>query len=288
MIASTAPNTLATYKQGLNCYNAFCVEVQGKCIWPPSLNDVVQFVAYMSLKALSFATAKAYLAGISYYCKTQDKPDVTNHFLARKVLEGLRRQKRQNDTRLPITLQLLDRIIKILPNICTNTYETSLFSAAFALAYFALLRVGEVTYTLSNHCISKNDILLNYKDYTIEVKVRHSKTDQLGKGEKVLIPKVLEPVNPFQMIEEFLKKRPGFSGALFCHFGGDPLSRYQFTSVLKKALHYLGMESKNYKSHSFRIGAASDLAQQGKSEDEIKIAGRWKSHAYRSYIRLPH
>nr|XP_034307881.1 uncharacterized protein LOC117683135 [Crassostrea gigas] len=75
------------------------------------------------------------------------------------------------------------------------------------------------------------------------------------------------------------------SGPLFCHYSGQPLTRYQFSSVLAKALQVLGINSKYYKSHSFRIGAATMLAQQGLSEQAIQASGRWHSQAYRSYIR---
>uniref|UniRef100_A0A8W8M4Z2 Tyr recombinase domain-containing protein n=1 Tax=Magallana gigas TaxID=29159 RepID=A0A8W8M4Z2_MAGGI len=76
------------------------------------------------------------------------------------------------------------------------------------------------------------------------------------------------------------------SGPLFCHYSGQPLTRYQFSSVLAKALQVLGINSKYYKSHSFRIGAATMLAQQGLSEQAIQASGRWHSQAYRSYIRI--
>jgi len=46
-------------------------------------------------------------------------------------------------------------------------------------------------------------------------------------------------------------------------------------------LQILGEEYTNYKSHSFRIGAAI----KGVAVDEIKTAGRWKSDAFKSYIR---
>jgi len=50
-------------------------------------------------------------------------------------------------------------------------------------------------------------------------------------------------------------------------------------------LQILGEEYTRYKSHSFRIGAATNAAIKGVSVDKIKTAGRWKSDAFKSYIQ---
>ena len=67
---------------------------------------------------------------------------------------------------------------------------------------------------------------------------------------------------------------------LFCHFDGRPLSRYQFTGVLKKTLHHFDIDYSKFKSHSFRIGAATTAAAMGCSVEDIKTTGRWRSNAY--------
>ena len=45
------------------------------------------------------------------------------------------------------------------------------------------------------------------------------------------------------------------------------------------------MPKSTYKSHSFKIGAASDSFNMGISELEIKRKGRWNSEVYKRYIR---
>jgi site-specific recombinase XerD len=63
------------------------------------------------------------------------------------------------------------------------------------------------------------------------------------------------------------------------------MTRYQFSSILSRSLNLAGIDSRHFKSHSFRIGAATTLAQQGLSADVIQSAGRWRSLAYQFYIR---
>ena len=71
--------------------------------------------------------------------------DVTQHFVVRKVLEGLTRLKSKADTRLPITTFILNKLVSVLPGICYNKYEDKMFKAAFTLSFWGLLRIGEIT-----------------------------------------------------------------------------------------------------------------------------------------------
>lgn len=119
----------------------------------------------------------------------------------------------------------------------------------------------------------------------INLLIKYSKTDQLGKGTPLRINATDTQFCPVKIMNKYLQVRPNVTGPLFCHYSGQPLTRYQFSPVLAKALQVLGINSKYYKSHSFRIGAATMLAQQGLSEQAIQASGRWHSQAYRSYIR---
>lgn len=57
--------------------------------------------------------------------------------------------------------------------------------------------------------------------------------------------------------------------------------------MLSKSLKHAGVDTNRFKSHSFRIGGATALSMSGYSIDEIKKVGRWKSSAYKSYIKTP-
>ena len=61
------------------------------------------------------------------------------------MLERLRRKNpQQSDIRTPISLELLKKLISSLQWICNSDYEACMFSSAFSLAYFAMLRVSEL------------------------------------------------------------------------------------------------------------------------------------------------
>ena len=90
---------------------------------------------------------------------------------------------------------------------------------------------------------------------------------------------------PRPALRKFLTKRGDKKGPLFCHPDNSPITYSQFNSALADILTYLGGEAK-INLHSFRIGAASWAAMNGFTELQIKHLGRWKSDAFRKYIRI--
>lgn len=63
------------------------------------------------------------------------------------------------------------------------------------------------------------------------------------------------------------------------------MTRYQVVSVFNMLLEKLGLDTRLYKTHSFRIGAASNAWVSGASQQSIAIEGRWKSSCLLNYIR---
>ncbi|CAC5391431.1 unnamed protein product [Mytilus coruscus] len=86
---------------------------------------------------------------------------------------------------------------------------------------------------------------------------------------------------------EYLKVRPYSvpTEPLFCSVDATPLHRPDFDRILHKCLASCGLDSSRYKGHSFRIGAATDAAERGLSDSQIRSMGRWKSNAFQKYIR---
>lgn len=256
--------------------------------WPPQVDHIVNFIAFLSSRNLSYSTVKCYLSGISFHLQISQECDSTKFFIVKKMLEGLRRLKPTKDVRSPITYPLLMRIVNSLEVLCKNRYEFFLFSSAFLLAYFALLRVGELTLSNKNSA----DKILNFDDVvlcnsgTVKIKIRLSKTDQLGKGTNLEITPSNESLILYKSLSTYMKMRPNIKGPFLCHFGGSCMTTYQFSQMLKKCIQFLGIDTLTFKSHSLRIGCATYLHMKGKSEEEIKTMGRWKSTAYKSYIRI--
>ena len=92
---------------------------------------------------------------------------------------------------------------------------------------------------------------------------------------------------PVALLSQYFTLRGFRPGAIFLSEDGLPVSRSFFSNQLLRACHLCGLDPSRYKGHSFRIGAASYAADQGFSDTQIRLLGRWKSNAFLRYIRVP-
>ena len=85
---------------------------------------------------------------------------------------------------------------------------------------------------------------------------------------------------------KFFSCASSVSGPLFCWPDGSPITRSYFVERLNAALTFCNLDTKLYKAHSFRIGAASWASAKGFSDSQIRLLGRWKSSAFLRLLEL--
>ena len=121
---------------------------------------------------------------------------------------------------------------------------------------------------------------------TIKLTLRNYKHSDTSKPVDIFLYRE-HPVCPVSLLLTYLNLRDNFPGPLFCWPDASPISRSFFTSALTAALNFCNLDVSTYKSHSFRIGAASWAAAKGFSDAQIRRFGRWNSNAFLRYIRIP-
>ena len=94
-------------------------------------------------------------------------------------------------------------------------------------------------------------------------------------------------VCPVNALLQYIGVRSSTAGPLFIFHNGQFLTRPLLVSHLQRALQQAGLEHKYFNGHSFRIGAATTAAQCGIEDSLIQTLGRWKSDAYKIYIKIP-
>ena len=87
-----------------------------------------------------------------------------------------------------------------------------------------------------------------------------------------------------EFLLRWCRVRGSNSGPLFYLADGSAVKLEVFTHQLKGALAFCDLDCSRYKSHSFRIGAASLAAENGMSDAQIRGPCRWKSDAFKLYI----
>lgn len=226
------------------------------------------------------------VAAVAFWCKMRGMSDITKSFLVRQALRGYRKRERIPDSRRPVSYALLVSLCAQVGRECVSAYEVLLFKAAFTLAFFGAFRISELVAS-SGKAVDG----LRFHDVEVAAEglvcwLRRSKTDQLGRGRKVVLFRLQDSeVCPVRCLEEFFAVRQRDGVGLLIHRDGRSLSRYQFLAVFRKCLRSMGLSEREFCTHSFRIGAATEAARWGLGDEVIKRIGRWESSRFRSYVR---
>ena len=166
--------------------------------------------------------------------------------------------------------------------------------AACCLGFFGFLRSGELTapedgkFDPSQH-LSYADIAIddNLNPRRLSVTIKQSKTDPFRQGVTIFLGRTDTQLCPVAALLAYLAVRGPGEGPLFRFEDGRALTRTRLVTEVRRSLAGCNLRPQDYSGHSFRIGAATTAAACGASAETIMTLGRWKSQAYRLYIRLP-
>lgn len=289
MSSHLAPSSRQHYKNTWVRYKSFCASLSiDHCC--PNPAEFVLFISQLFSEDVSPATITSMMSHVSYWLQMKGySVQVLDDFLVKKALSGLRKLNPTEDIRLPITYPILEKLLSVIPQVLECCYSRSLFASIFTLSFFALCRLSEVAGQRPR---------LHLEDISFPDSKLHSPMTvcfRLYKHNTGGRPSVLEVscqcgenkhVCPGKLMKAFLQVRVPSSkkSAVFLTRDGTPISEAFFRSTLKTCCLILGL-GPQYTSHSFRIGGASWAASKGYSSEQIKKMGRWKSDAYKKYIR---
>ena len=119
------------------------------------------------------STVNTYVSALGYCHKLAGFFDPTKIFFIIQMLKGYGKIGSRLDSRLPITLPILQRIVMSAIQLSDSHYNICQFRAMCSLAFFAFLRVGEITASASGHTLQINQLtkLVNHKQEIVALKV---------------------------------------------------------------------------------------------------------------------
>ena len=287
---SLAPSTASSYRNALRHFTNFHnTHYSNTPLLPASFQQVAQFIAFCKQRDFKPSTITSFISALAYIHKIQDLPNPTDHFLIRKLLYGIRKQK-TCDKRKPFTLENLQSLITALPYIVDTVYSRILFKAMFLTAFYGFFRVGE----LSVSSLAPHNVIIfkavSYVRSSSRVRELLISMDKYkhSQGQKVIIPlrrqtnKLLCPV---RALLDYMHLAPNSFGALFQNQQGHAIQASHFRTVLRSCVMACNLDPSVFKGHSFRIGGATLAYTMHMPTEQIKRLGRWKSSAFLKYIR---
>ena len=288
--SSVQPTTLIQYRKvWTNFCNFHSNILQQDFILPVNSGNLGLYVSHLADLGLQPTTIQSHLSAIRFVHKLHDCPDPTQSFLITKLMIALHKKSPCIDKRRPITLPLLMTFISDLKIIQNTAYHIALYSAMYSLAYFACLRVGELA--TSNN---KGNVLdlgqvtqVSSEGELWAIQISFSQYKHSGGDQPILelIRQTDDRYCPVKLLQKYLALRPSGPGPVFVSTHGKPITRQQFLGALHSSVRFRSLDPSLYNTHSFRIGRSTDMMFQGYSDAQIRAVGRWKSDAYKRYIR---
>ena len=203
------------------------------------------------------------------------------------IIHDIKRCQSQKEKRLrlPLTYEILCKIIQECPSISTNNIN---IRAAICVGFAAFLRSGEFTWDTWNtnslsHALSRRHITFNSNN-SATLFLPSSKTDPFRKGVHIQLAATTSILCPVRALKLLFQRHPTtLDQPLFARTMG-PFSKSYFIAQIHELLLQAGIPTHGFSGHSIRKNAAVSASARGISKDDIKLMGRWKSDVVLTYI----
>ncbi|GAA5878261.1 hypothetical protein JCM1840_002365 [Sporobolomyces johnsonii] len=283
--AAIAAMTSAVYERAYQSWTVFTLAYA----FPPfpSPDTLSLYVTHRAPNIVP-STLAGELSGLAFYFKAIDtarwndaraSPEVGRALMGNTKLNPHTPKKAR-----PVAIEDLERAVRT--SLARGTYDSLLWAAMAVVAFFSCSRAQELT-TYDNPLFrdSRKQILrhtVRVSPSGFSASLPYHKADPLYTGSKVWYS-ARDAGDLHKVVVAYLAARDGLhedaSEPWVDEKGVVPLRRWFVERVKARC----GAE---YTGHSFRAGGATWYSRQRMPEDAIKALGRWKSDAWRDYVRL--
>lgn len=287
MKRSLSSATFKLYRNRWSYFRSFCKSHDLSSALPVPASIISYLVAHLANRKLKVSSIRTYLSAVSFKHKMKGYKDECSGILVKQLLKGIKNQSKFPSQRAPITEQILNKLIEKTSESCQDHYEQALIRALFLLCFHACLRGGEIVLSVNRTHV------LKYKDVQIEGSGENKKlimklqSFKFSREPSTVIVRRGKPhcYCPIAFVKSYLKIRGNSPGPMFLHSNKAPVTIKEFRGYLKSTLILCNIDPANYNTHSFRIGKATQLSDLNMTDSEIKTVGRWRSNAFRTYLR---
>ena len=244
--------------------------------------DMMEFITFLSLGQLAPSTISSYVSRVHHHLRIRNLPTFEDNFLLKLVLKGVSNSNQQTDVCLPISLDILQKMIVALPMVASSPYEASLYAAVLSVGFFGLSCPGEMV--LSEHALLATNMYIS--STKVVCLLPTSKAHKGPFPQSVYLYKQPNVACQVTAFVQYAKVRPPKGGQFFIKVDGNPINRGDLDNILHRLSELLHLPHQHFKSHSLRIGRSSHLHLSGVPVQKIKEIGRWSSNVLKKYIKV--
>ena len=288
-------------------FNQFFVQLDVK---PNNLEDrIMLYAAFLIDNNKKDTTVKSYVSAIKAVLAEADVEIHEDRCLVKLLTRACRLKNQVVRIRLPIQKDLLNVLLKYTENFFRERgqpYLMQLYMMLFAVTYYRLFRIGEVTQ--SEHVVTVTDVHIADNKRKMLFVLRSSKTHcnrtppqtiKISSNRKNLRKTMTADLTihgrneiwnycPYMLLRDYLAKRQKYQNVheqFFVFSDRSAVQSQHFRQTLKVILQLAGFDHRLYSTHSLRSGRSLDLMKLGFSVETIKKMGRWKSNSVYRYLR---
>ena len=212
---------------------------------------------------------------------------LNDDFLGKITSSIHRRSESKKNQKKPISGQILGSILG--SSDLNNVIEVR-DCLVLLLCFSLLLRHDEISHISCDH--------IQRQEGGFKILIPKSKTDQFRNGRHVFLAENVSPRSPANLLQRYLEESGlslGTNHFLFCPLkrsgrslsaSNTALSYSTYREIVRKSISKIGLDPKEFGTHSGRAGGATSLAMKV-SEHELLVSGRWKdARSIRSYVQL--
>ena len=290
---STSANYLTIWRQ-LNKF-IISLDTRENLSWE---DKTALFGAHLVEKGVQSSTLKSYFSAIKHVLKQDGYEWNDKKMILSSLVKGCKLENDRVKIRLPIKKGLMEMLLFEIGRHfgggdSPQPYLEALYKAMFSLAYYGMLRIGEITE--SQHNVKASDVHLAHNKDKLLIVLYTSKTHGQESGPQKIkisaVPGVQMDTRifcPIKLVIKYMNFRGPFGSIqepFFMFADKSPVKPNQFRNLLRSLLDDLNLDGSLYDVHSFRGDRTSDLAKFGYSIEQIKAMGRWKSNAVYRYLK---
>lgn len=261
-----AKNTIRAYRSDFIQYQIWCSQNELAPI-PASAETMAVYVDYLSNISKS-ATIRRRINSLGTILKLSKNHDPTKEPEVVLALKRMHRKiGRTQEQAAPLTKPLL---IQLLDN-CDDSVRGIRNQVLLRLGYETMRRRSEL-------CAFKFEDISYAPNGKPIIKLNFSKTDQYGAGKVLPISEDL--VNLLHHWKDIVGSENYILRSINRHGHiGDNLNPASVSTILKALQNNLNIASTEQplSGHSFRVGAALDLLEQGVAIEKIMLRGGWQT-----------
>ena len=284
-IANSLSNSSFTqYTKYWTEYKSFYYSRFDKHVKYSTPEQVQMFITYLKYyKRYVTSTLRCYLSGIAFYSKSQYHRDPTKSHAMKLLLRSYKKGELENiDNRKPVDTTMLSLLTTNALASNIDVYDRYAFSIMYNFMFHAALRVSEICQSgTSKHILQFKNVQFDQAKSVVLLKLTSYKHSN-GAAASIAVPC---STHLKKMLTKYISMRGNQTGPFICHKDSKPFTRLELVTQLKKQLTQLHYNERHYNTHSFRIGKATEMSKNGASDGEISTFGRWRTSAFKKYLR---